>query len=131
MIVLDTHAWIWWQAEPEKLSAVAARTIDEAIDGGLVLISAFSCWELAMLVDKGRLVLAMDVDTWLARSRALPFLEIVPVDASLALLSVQLPGTFHPDPADRLIVATALQRSLPLVTKDQRLRAYPHVETVW
>jgi len=84
-----------------------------------------------MLVEKGRLELTIEVEDWIARSKAIPALEFVPVSNHLALRSVRLPGEFHPDPADRLIVATARYFGVPLVTRDSKLQACPHVETIW
>ena len=84
-----------------------------------------------MLVEKGRLELTLDVVEWLRRVEELPELTIAPVDNLLAVASTRLPGTLHPDPADRIIVATARSRDAPLVTRDRRLHEYPHVETIW
>ena len=94
-------------------------------------MSAISCWEVSLLVQRGRLELAIAVEEWIARSEALPFLEFLPVDHRIAARANSLPGNLHADPADRLIVATALLHGLPLVTKDRRLRRFPHVETIW
>lgn len=84
-----------------------------------------------MLVKKNRLRLSIPVADWVAGSRRLPFLHFVPVDVEIARRSVELPPPLHPDPADRIIVATALATGAVLVTRDARLQAYPEVETVW
>lgn len=84
-----------------------------------------------MLVKKGRLELRMDVEEWVARSEALPFLRFVPMNNQIAILSNQLADGLHEDPADRMITATALVMGATLVTRDRRLRDYPHVETLW
>jgi PIN domain nuclease of toxin-antitoxin system len=131
LIVLDTHAWVWWVASPEKLSPGAKGEIDQAVEREEVLVSSISSWEVALLVRKGRLELTMPVADWIARSEALPFLRFVPVDNRIALRSNDLPGELHEDPADRLIIATALTLGAPLVSKDTRIRDYPHVETIW
>ena len=130
MILLDTHVWVWWVSEPERLSAEALRAIDEARSDRVLAVSSISTWEVALLVSKGRLALSLDVADWIAKSEALPFLRFLPVDNTVALTAVNLPGELHPDPADRIIVATALQRKARLVTKDDRLRRYPYVTTV-
>jgi len=131
MIVLDTHAWIWWVSNPEFLSEKAKQIIDEAVANRNVLISTISTWEVAMLVSRGRLKLTMPPDDWVAASEALPFFDFVPVSNSIALKSVQLPGVLHNDPADRIIIATAISLGAVLVTKDEKIRNYEHVKTVW
>jgi PIN domain nuclease of toxin-antitoxin system len=96
-----------------------------------VLVSAISAWEIAMLVHRGRLTLAIGVADWLATVERVDPVRFVPVDNGLAAHSVALPGEFHRDPADRLIVATARRHAVPLVTADEKIHAYPHVRTVW
>jgi len=131
VILLDTHAWIWWIGAPDELSPTAREAADRAADEGGLNVSAISAWEAAMLVERGRLSLAMPFDEWLRRCEALPFLHFVPIDHRIAVHSVHLPGDLHGDPADRIIVATALDLGVPLVTRDRKLLAYPHVRTVW
>lgn len=75
--------------------------------------------------------LTMSPADWVAASEALPFFDFVPVSNSIALKSVQLPGILHNDPADRIIIATAVSLGAVLVTKDEKIRNYPHVKTVW
>ena len=86
---------------------------------------------MSQLVAKGRLELSMDVESWVAKSEALPFLHFIPVDNAIAMKSVRLLDPLHRDPADRIIIATAMQLGFPLVTRDRRILAYPHVSTVW
>ena len=131
MILLDTHAWVWWLSAPESLPEPCRLAIDEATRHRRLLVSSISVWEVALLVSKGRLQLTIPVEDWVAKAEALPFLKFVPVDNAIALRSVNLPGSLHPDPADRIIVATALQRNARLITRDDRIRTYPHVRTVW
>lgn len=131
MIVLDTHALIWWVHEPTMLSPAARDVIDEAATSKGVCVSCISAWEITMLVARGRLQLALDVRDWLARCEALPFLSFHPVDCSILVASVRLPDFPHADPADRIIAATALSMGTALVTKDEKLRTYPPLKTVW
>lgn len=84
-----------------------------------------------MLVERGRLVLSMDVGSWLSTVAQIDAVHFLPVDVEVATKSVDLPGDFHKDPADRMIVATARKLSVPLVTKDEKIRAYAHVKTIW
>jgi PIN domain nuclease of toxin-antitoxin system len=131
VILLDTHAWIWWLAQPEALSGPATEAIAEAVADGGVCVSCISVWEFELLVQRERLHIRMGADEWVARSEALPFLRFLPVDARVALRTVSLGPALHADPADRMIVATALLHGLTLVTKDRRIRASGLVPVVW
>lgn len=131
MIVLDTHIWVWFIDSPQILSPVAAEAIADAQKGSAVYISAVSAWEIYMLEEKGRLELKISALDWVRRCEKLSFLKFVPVDNEIARVAVQLPGELHPDPADRMIVATSLTLGAPLVTKDKRILQFQHIETVW
>ena len=133
MIVLDTHTLIWWVTGGELLSDLARKSIqtEMSLPGGQIIVSAISAWEIAMLVEKGRLVLSMDVDSWLDAVAEIDVVKFWPIDVAVALKSVALPGEFHKDPADRMIVATARKLAAPLVTKDEKIRAYGHVKSIW
>ncbi len=132
MIVLDTHVLVWWVSGIEKLSATAKNAISkhQSIERS-ILVSCITAWEIAMLVNKGRLVLNMDVDAWLAEVGKIPAVEFVPIDNLIAIKSTCLPGSFHKDPADRMIVTLARQGACSLVTADQKILDYKHVKTVW
>jgi len=131
MIVLDTHVWIWWVNDPNSLSHNARKAIREAVKNKVVHISSISAWEVALLVAKKRLELTMDVTDWIGKAERLPFVNFVPVDNTIAIKSVALPEPFHDDPADRIIIATALNKGASIVTKDKKMADYPHVKTVW
>ena len=131
MIVLDTHAWIWFASNPEILSRKAKKAVDLAVRKKSVLVSSISVWEVALLVKKKRLELSMDVADWIAKSENLPFIQFIPVSNSIAVKSVNLPPPLHPDPADRIIIATALSAGVPIVTKDKNISDYAHVRTIW
>lgn len=131
VIVLDTHALIWWVNDTDRLSMDARAAINEAVAEGSVSVSSISVWEIAMLVDRKRLTLTMDVRDWIAKCESLPFLHFVPVTNDIALKAVQLLGDMHSDPADRIIAATAIITGAVLVTMDEKLRAHPYVKTVW
>jgi PIN domain nuclease of toxin-antitoxin system len=131
MIVLDTHVWVLFVSNPELLSKRAKRSLDAAMEEKGILISSISAWEVALLVAKKRLKLTIDVIDWIAKSEVLPFITFIPVDNSVAIKSVNLPQPLHDDPADRIIIATAISMGAPLVTKDKKLLKYPHVQTIW
>ena len=131
MIVLDTHAWIWWISNPEKIGAAATSAIEQAMEENGIFLSSISTWEIALLVAKGRLTLSINVRDWVRKTESLPFIRFMPVDNTIALRSVDLPGAFHADPADRIIAATALSTGLPLVTKDEKIQACSFIQTIW
>ncbi len=131
MIVLDTHTWLWFISKPEVLSKRAREAVSAAVREKSVLISSISAWEVALLVAKKRLKLSLDVTDWIAKSESLPFIQFIAVSNSIAVKSINLPQPLHPDPADRIIIATALSAGAPLVTKDKKLLNYPHVKTIW
>jgi PIN domain nuclease of toxin-antitoxin system len=131
VLVLDTHAWIWWVNESAQLSVEAQAAITNTREAGeTVGIPAIVCWEVAMLVQKQRLVLAMDVVKWLDVALQFRNVQLIPLSPSIAALSTRLEG-LHGDPADRLIVATSLIHESPLVTKDQKITAWGGINTVW
>ncbi|KLU25492.1 twitching motility protein PilT [Caballeronia mineralivorans PML1(12)] len=131
MIVLDTHTLIWWVTNDAALSKKAKTAIERERAGGEIIVSAISAWEIAMLVERETIAFSMDMENWLATVQQIPGVRFAPVDVDVSLKSVQLPGEFHKDPADRLIVATARKFAAPLVTKDLKIRAYAHVKTIW
>lgn len=132
MIVLDTHALIWWVGATEKLSKKArALIVKHENDDRSILISSITAWEIAMLVIKGRLTLNMDVSAWLTQVGRISAVKFVPVDNTVSVKSATLPGAFHKDPADRMIVALARQGAYPLITADKKMHAYKYVKTVW
>jgi PIN domain nuclease of toxin-antitoxin system len=133
LIVLDTHTLLWWVSGDSQLSPLAKSTIENelATQDGAVLISAISAWEIAMLVKADRLTLTMPVDDWLKTAGAIEGVRFVPVDNDVGVESTRLPGDFHKDPADRMIVALARHLNVPLVTADTKIRSYKHVRTIW
>lgn len=133
MIVLDTHALVWWVNGGGELSTDAAAAInrEQASEDGIILVSSISAWEIAMLVGRDRLTLTMNVDDWLETVAEIPGVRFVPVDNEIGVESTRLPGEFHKDPADRIIVALARHFNIPLVTADDKIRSYRHAHTIW
>ncbi len=128
MIVLDTATWIWRASDPRRLTKSTRRAIDQTEHA---LVSAISVWEVAMLVAKRRIQLDRPIERWVDIALALPGIQLAPLEPAIAVRSTKLPGEFHPDPADRIIVATALENAAALITPDDRIRTYPHVQSVW
>ena len=127
MILFDTHIWIWWAERSAQLPAAVDAYIQAEGKNGIG-VSAMSCWEVAKLVSLGRIRLNAPVDQWLSNSLAT--IQLIPLTPEIAVESTRLPGTFHRDPSDQIIVATARYFSCPLVTVDRLIRAYPHVHAV-
>ena len=129
--LLDTHAWVWWVTEDRRLSAVARRAIERSQAKDDLSLSLISVWEVAKKVEKAQLVLDRPVDQWLELALAWPGLHLVELTRPILVESCKLPSPFHGDPADQLIVATARDRDAAIITKDERIRAYAHVRSVW
>ncbi len=126
MIVLDTHIWIWWVQGDLRLTHAQRRYIEEHEGSGLG-VSAISCWEVAKLVQLGRLTLPLPIDEWMDRALSYPRVRLLTLTPAIAIELTRLPGEFHRDPADQIIVATARLLDCPLLTADDRILAYPHV----
>lgn len=132
MVIIDTHILLWWVSAFGLLSPAAEKAIETTLtDGDEVIVSSISAWEIAMLIDKGRLVLAMDVESWLDEVTQIEGVRFIPVDNEIGVKSTLLPGDFHKDPADRMIVATSTKLACPLVTADEKIIQYEHVETIF
>ena len=132
MIVLDTHILIWWiTGDLTKLSENATFAISQELAGGEIIISSITAWEVAMLVAKDRIVISMDLDEWLSTIEQIEAVKFYAVDNDIAVKSANLPGEFHKDPADRMIIATARKLGCSLVTADEKILNYQHVKTIW
>jgi PIN domain nuclease of toxin-antitoxin system len=131
MILLDTHALIWWIEESGHLSKRAAAAIEEH---GPALVSPISFWELTVLVDRGRVSVDRDLPRWCRDLLASATAEVATLTPFAAISAARLPE-FHGDPADRLIYATARELDVPLVSKDAKIREYARrrgdVEVIW
>ncbi len=129
MIVLDTHAWLWWLSAPERLSDAATKAIDQASDIG---VSTLSAWEIAMLSVRGRITLDREVSAWVAQgladARVDPLAPGIQVAVAAGLLDAQ---AFPGDPVDRLIYATARSIGATLVTRDRAIRKFDPQGTIW
>lgn len=132
MILLDTHALLWWSGQlSPKLSANASNAIDSALVASRIHVSTISIWEIAMLTERRRIELEVGFDAWLSEMEGNPYVDFIPIDNRIAVEANRLPEPFHRDPADRLIVATARVLGIPLITADERILSYGHIDTVW
>ena len=129
MIVLDTHIWVWWVHGDGRLTETQAAAI-EANETDVIGVSAITCWEIAKLVEYRRLELPCPLREWFEQALSYPGIRLLELTPEIALESTQLPGEFHRDPADQIIVATARIHDCPLATSDNRFLKYPHVETI-
>jgi PIN domain nuclease of toxin-antitoxin system len=129
MIVLDTHIWVWWVHGDERLTPTQAEVI-KASETGVIGVSAISCWEIAKLVENGRLELPVPLEKWFEQALNYPGVRIIELTPEISIESTRLPGEFHRDPADQIIVATARVLKCLLITSDERILNYPHVKTV-
>ena len=121
--VLDAHVLVWWVSEPTRLPAGLRAVLDSAGSEAPLFVPDICLWEIATLVSLGRLRLTLPLQTWLARATAPPLVQVVPISPAIAAEVAALPDSFHRDPGDRLIVATARVLGLPLLTLDERIRA--------
>ena len=131
MILIDTHVLLWWVSDRKKLSSKATQIFSGQVQQGLILVSSISIWEICLLLKKKKISLLRDTESWIEQVEKLPYIQFVPVDNRIAAKSVNLPGQFHSDPADRIIVATAFIIGVKLITADQTILKYPFVKTIW
>ena len=129
--LLDTHAWIWWVTEDRRLSRRAKTAISAALAEHNLWISLISVWEVAKKIEKQQFVLDRPAEQWLDDALAIPALGVWEITRPILIQSCALPGPFHGDPADQILVATARHHGAVVVTKDERIRGYAHVQSLW
>lgn len=130
MIVLDTHVWWWILSEPDMVSKKAFDLIKKTPPGERA-IASISIWEFAMMVSRNKIRLSIPPEKWLDYAVNKTGLTVFDLSGKIALESCSLPGDFHKDPADRIIVATARVAKATLITKDKKILDYPGIDTVW
>ncbi|MCC5618592.1 type II toxin-antitoxin system VapC family toxin [Nostoc sp. CHAB 5836] len=128
MIILDTHILVWWVDDNSRLTTKYREYIEEYQSQGLG-ISIVSCWEVAKLVEKKRLVFSCSVNEWLETALAYPGVQLLNLTLPIVVDSTQLSG-FHSDPFDQIIVATARNYGCPMLTVDAKILNYSGVETL-
>jgi len=130
-VVLDTCAWLWFCSAPDKLSPAARDVMGREKRRAGLVVSVFSAWEIAKLVQKKKLKFSIPCRQWLEIAVRTEGVTIYPLTPDVCVESTELPGEFHGDPADQIIVATARLLSAAVVTSDRRILEYPHVPTLW
>lgn len=129
MVVLDTHVWLWWTADPTKLSLPAQDAIDHADRIGIATIS---CWEVTMLAEAGRIELDRSTGAWIEQALADVRTQSLPLTSTVAVQAALLGREgFVGDPADRIVYATARNAGARLVTRDRSLRKFDPRATIW
>jgi PIN domain nuclease of toxin-antitoxin system len=128
VIVLDTHAWLWFANDDKRLSKRAKQAIRRADALGVSIISV---WETAILVAKGRLRFDDDVKVWIHDALTLERIELLQLTPDIAMTAASFGSGIHADPADRIIIATALAHDVAVVTKDGPITDAGLVRCVW
>ena len=131
MIVVDTHILIWDALSPNRLSPAAVQAMSEANREDGLLVADISLWEMAMLIQKGRVQVATDCHAFLNLILQANRIQVRSITPQIAALSTQLSSMVNADPADRLIAATAIAEGVSLVTADHNLRASEDISTIW
>lgn len=122
--LLDTHALVWLLEGNERLGQKSRDLINASAQAQSLYVSAITPWEIAMLVNKGRLSFGQEIGEWLRIALSMPGIQMVPLSIEISVASTQLLGDFHADPADRIIVATARHLGATLVTEDKLILTY-------
>ena len=120
-VLLDTHVLVWWLDDRRRLSAAQRGAVASASTGSPLLVSDISLWEVAMLHDLGRIRLAIPLREWLDKATAPPLVRRQGISPAIAVAVADLPDSFHRDPADRILVATARVLGATLLTQDRRI----------
>lgn len=126
--LLDTHVWLWRLGDPDRVQEDTAATLDAAVDG--IRLSPATIWETMILLRKGRLTVDAPPSEWILDAVRRTQFRSLPITVSIALRSESLADFETADPADRFIVATALEHGLTLVTADAAMLAYEPLDTL-
>ena len=129
MTALDTHTWIFWVND--SLDELSPKALESIQSHDVLGVSIISCWEIAMLVAKNRLRLNIDVLSWIDQALKYPGVKLLNLNPEITVLSTRLPGNFHGDPADRLIVATCMYNNIPLISKDKKIHSWGNINIIW
>ena len=137
MIILDTHVWLWLATDSARLRTAQLAAVANARQrGATVGVSIISCWEIAKAVELGHIDLPdgsprRSLRQWFDQTIVATGVTILDLTLPIVTESTALPGNFHRDPFDQMIVATARIYDWPLATADRLIRAYPYVPTIY
>lgn len=124
-LLLDTHIWLWYaEGISERLRPPSVKKLDDARRADGLVVSAISVWEIGVLSAKGRIQISVPLRDWVENALGVPGILFAPLDAAAAAESTLLPGELHEDPADRILIATARTRNIPLATRDDDILKY-------
>lgn len=129
MILLDTHIWVWWVNQQPDIKPRLREVLLASEATGLG-VSVMSCWEVAKLVEIGRIELSQPVDQWITAALRYPGVALLEMTPAIAVESCRLPQPIHRDPADQILIATARLGGLEMLTADRKILDYPHVKTI-
>lgn len=129
--LLDTHTWIWWHMKPQNLSKKVISLIQDTKRYEELLISAISPWEFCKLIEKGKLGVTLSPMQWILDALDIAGLRLIPLSPLIAYKSTTLPELVSRDPADQIIIATAIEEDAIILTRDQKMQEYTHVHTLW
>ena len=121
-VVLDTHVWIWWLTQASPLKTAERDALDRAAEKQELHLAAISLWEAQVLHARRRVELPLPFSEWLVRAADPRVVTVLPLDVDVVIAADSLPASFHGDPADRLIVATARAYGMPIATHDVAIR---------
>ena len=127
MILLDTHIFIWWVNNDPKLNQIYRKLLENEKEPA---ISIFTLWEIAKLNQMGKFQFSIPLENWFEKVLKLHNIQSIPFDIKIIVESTSLPGNFHKDPADQIIVATSRVLNIELMTVDEKIINYPHVKLV-
>ena len=129
--LFDTHAWIWWNAQPDAISPAVKTLLANPEQHEGLLLAAISVWEFSQLLEQGQLTLTCAAEDWIDQALDMPGLKLAPLTPRIAFRATTLPGSPPADPIDQLIVATAREENATIITKDPVIADYQHVRILW
>jgi PIN domain nuclease of toxin-antitoxin system len=129
--LLDTHTWVWWNADPGKLSPRTRRLLSGGAPNAELLLSCASVWEFCRWLREGRIGLSCAAEEWIEAALGAPDLRLVPLTPRIAYQATVLPGPFHGDEIDAILAATARVENATILTKDACLASYRHAQSFW